>query len=53
MPTEPTAKIRSSAIGTSAICPSIWIPATSQPGPHGITANVVSAVKAATNGEKM
>ncbi len=53
MPTEPIAKIRISAIGTSATSPSTWTPPISQPGPYGITANVVSAVKAATNGAKM
>ena len=53
MPIEPIAKIRIRAIGTSEIWPSTWMPKISQPGPKGITANVESAVKAATNGERM
>jgi hypothetical protein len=42
-----------SAIGTSAIWPSTWVPKISQPWPKGITAKVESAVNAATKGEKM
>src|SRR5918992_3334912 len=52
-PTEPSAKMRMSAIGTSATWPSTSVPRIVQPGPNGITEKVASAVNAATKGEKM
>src|SRR5882757_8727236 len=52
-PIEPSAKIRSNAIGTFATSPFTYQPLIVQPGPNGITEKAASAVNMETTGAAM
>ena len=53
MPSEPSAKIRISEIGTFDDLAGDVVAADVQPAPNGITANAASAVDAETTGATM
>ncbi len=53
MPSEPSAKIRISEIGTLTTLPVMWWPQRFQPSPNGSTLNAASAVAIETTGAMM